>query len=73
MLTANREKVKLLLSINRSHMGQQKDEVLPGALNLMALNSITGAGRRRLVAEEGSWLQMPEIMPRTLESSGGSL
>jgi len=73
MLTANREEVKLLLPINMSHMEKQKNEVLPGALNLMALSSISGAGRRLLEAEEGGWLQIPEIMPRTLESSGGSL
>jgi len=73
MLTANREEVKLLLPINMSHMEKQKNEVLPVALKLMALNSITGAGRKRLAAEEcGRWW-ISEIMFRTLEPSGGSL
>ena len=54
-------------------MEQQKNEVLPGTLNLMALNSITVADRKRLVAEDGRRLRISEIMSRTLESSGGSL
>jgi hypothetical protein len=73
MLTINRKPVKLLLLINRSNMERQKNGVLPGALKLMALNSITGAGRKRLAAEEcGRW-RISEIMFRTLEPSGGSL
>jgi hypothetical protein len=54
VLTANRAQVKLLLPLNRSHMEQQKKEVPPGALNLMAGASIIGAGRKQLAAEGGS-------------------
>jgi hypothetical protein len=65
--------VNLLLLINRSHMEQQKNEVLPDTLDLMALNSITGADKKRLAAEEGNWWQIPEIMSLTHEPSGESL
>jgi hypothetical protein len=73
VLTANREQVKLLLLINRRCMERQKNGVLPGALNLMALALITGADKKRLAAEEGAWRRISEIMTRTLEPSGGSL
>jgi len=54
-------------------MEQPKNEVLPGTLNLMALDPITGAGRKQLAAEVSNWLKISEIISRTLESSGGSL
>jgi hypothetical protein len=64
MLTANRKRVKLLLLINRRHTKQPKNEVLPGTLTLMALNSITGAAREQFAAEEGNWRQVSEITSR---------
>ncbi|HEX5083139.1 MAG TPA: hypothetical protein VFY40_13920 [Blastocatellia bacterium] len=54
-------------------MERHKNEVLPGRLNLMALNSITGAGMKQHAAEEDNWLQISEIMSRTLEPFRGSL
>src|SRR5262249_47760742 len=44
MLTTYRSWLKLLLLINRSHMEQQKNEVLPGTLTLMVLKTISTLG-----------------------------
>src|SRR6266542_2597423 len=38
VLTTYMDWLRLLLQINRSHMEQQKNELLPGTLNLMVLN-----------------------------------
>jgi len=65
MLTANRKQLKLLLLINRSHMEQQKNEVLPGTLNLMVLKTLSTLGplhgygiARRIEQISGDRLQL---------------
>src|SRR5262252_3863200 len=44
MLTTYRNSHRLLLTNNRSPMEQQKNEVLPGTLNLMALKTLNALG-----------------------------
>src|SRR5215470_19938645 len=44
MLTTYRNSLRLLLQINRSHLEQQKNELLPGTLNLMALKTLSALG-----------------------------
>src|SRR5262249_24548379 len=65
ILTANRKRVKLLLLINRRHMEQQKNEVLPGTLNLMVLKTLSTLGplhgygiARRIEQTSGDRLQL---------------
>jgi hypothetical protein len=55
-------------------MKQPKNEVLPSTLNLMALNSITGAAREQFAAEEGTGgryqkLRLETSPPRPVGSS----
>jgi PadR family transcriptional regulator, regulatory protein PadR len=65
MLTTYKNSLKLLLISNRNLMEQQKNEVLPGALNLMvlktlsALRSLHGYGiARRIEQISGNLLQL---------------
>src|SRR5262245_9148739 len=65
MLTANRNWPRLLLLINRRHMEQQKNEVLPGTLNLMVLKTLSTLGplhgygiARRIEQISGNLLQL---------------
>jgi len=65
MLTAYRNWFKLLLLINRSYMEQQKNEVLPGTLNLMVLKTLSTLGplhgygiARRIEQISGNQLQL---------------
>src|SRR5215813_10684564 len=65
MLTPYRNWSKLLLLINRSHMEQQKNEVLPGTLNLMVLKTLSTLGplhgygiARRIEQISGDRLQL---------------
>jgi len=65
MLTANRKLVKLLLLSNRNYMEQQKNEVLPGTLNLMVLKTLSTLGplhgygiARRIEQISGDRLQL---------------
>src|SRR5262245_58750063 len=65
MLTPYRNWPKLLLLINRSHMEQQKNEVLPGTLNLMVLKTLSTLGplhgygiARRIEQISGNRLQL---------------
>src|SRR5215470_378914 len=65
MLTPHRNWSKLLLLINRSHMEQQKNEVLPGTLNLMVLKTLSTLGplhgygiARRIEQISGNRLQL---------------
>ena len=44
MLTAYMTWLRLLLLINRRHMEQRKNEVLPGTLNLMVLKTLSTLG-----------------------------
>jgi transcriptional regulator len=64
-LTANRKRLKLLLLINRRHMEKQKNEVLPGTLNLMVLKTLSTLGplhgygiARRIEQISGDRLQL---------------
>src|SRR5262249_26991589 len=70
MLTLYRNWSKLLLLINRSHMEQQKNEVLPGTLNLMVLKTLSTLGplhgygiARRIEQISGNRLQQGTIYP----------
>jgi len=65
MLIIYRNWSKLLLIINRRHMEQQKNEVLPGTLNLMALKTLSTLGplhgygiARRIEQISGDRLQL---------------
>jgi hypothetical protein len=65
-------------------MEQNKNQALPGTLNLMILKTLESADRFQLnqgtmysalalVAKEDNWRQISEILTRFLEASGGSL
>ena len=78
MLTAYRNSLRLLLIINRSFMEQQKNEVLPGTLNLMVLKTLSTLGplhgygiARRIEQISGNALQLNQgtIYPSLLPSS----
>jgi PadR family transcriptional regulator len=65
MLTTNRNWIKLLLLINRNYMEQQKNEVMPGTLNLMVLKTLSTLGplhgygiARRIEQISGNQLQL---------------
>ena len=65
MLTTYRDWPRLLLHINRWHMEQQKNEVLPGTLNLMVLKTLSTLGplhgygiARRIEQISGNQLQL---------------
>src|SRR5215510_6777652 len=65
MLTIYRNWFKLMLLINRSHMEQQKNEILPGTLNLMVLKTLSTLGSlhgygiaRRIEQISGDRLQL---------------
>src|SRR5262245_4325173 len=65
MLTTDRNWLRLLLLINRSNMEQQKNEVLPGTLNLMVLKTLSTLGplhgygiARRIEQTSGNLLQL---------------
>jgi transcriptional regulator len=65
VLTSYRGWLRLLLQINRSHMEQQKNELLPGTLNLMVLKTLSTMGSlhgygiaRRIEQISGNRLQL---------------
>jgi len=65
MLTTYRDWLRLLLQINRNHMEQQKNELLPGTLNLMVLKTLSALGAlhgygiaRRIEQISGNQLQL---------------
>src|SRR5689334_24377027 len=65
MLTTNRRSSRLLLTSNRSPMERQKNEVLPGTLNLMVLKTLSTLGSlhgygiaRRIEQISGDRLQL---------------
>ena len=65
MLTTYKNSLRLLLISNRSLMEQQKNEVLPGTLNLMVLKTLSALGplhgygiARRIEQTSGNLLQL---------------
>ena len=65
MLTTYKNSLRLLLISNRNLMEQQKNEVLPGALNLMVLKTLSALGSlhgygiaRRIEQISGNLLQL---------------
>jgi len=65
VLTTYMDWLRLLLQINRSHMEQQKNELLPGTLNLMVLKTLSALGSlhgygiaRRIEQISGNQLQL---------------
>jgi len=65
VLTTYMDWLRLLLQINRSHMEQQKNELLPGTLNLMVLKPLSALGSlhgygiaRRIEQISGNQLQL---------------
>jgi transcriptional regulator len=76
VLITNRKMFKLLLLINRRRMEQQKNEVLPGTLNLMVLKTLSALGSlhgygiaRRIEQTSGNQLQLNQgtIYPALLQ------
>jgi PadR family transcriptional regulator PadR len=76
MLTINRKVIRLMLIINRSLMEQEKNEVLPGTLNLMVLKTLDSLGplhgygiARRIEQISGNLLQLNQgtIYPALLQ------
>src|SRR5262245_58664973 len=65
MLTIYRNRRRVVLLINRRHMEQRKNEVLPGTLNLMVLKTLITLGpshgygiARRIEQISGNQLQL---------------
>src|SRR5581483_3535697 len=76
VLTAYRRWGRLVLLINRRHMGQDKHDILPGTLNLMVLKTLDSLGplhgygiARRIEQTSGDLLQLNQgtIYPALLQ------